>query len=128
MHRTIATAALIATAVAGLAGCMTVSPQSASEEGGKLRIVQAPAREALESLRHVRQTPKARRSKEPKATPRPRTEPQPALPYVPLPRLSIPQPALRPAAPPQVPQGPDACSLGRDFDQYQSDDQKVNIC
>ncbi|WP_255953895.1 hypothetical protein [Streptomyces odontomachi] len=127
MHRTIASAALITTAVAGLTGCMTVSPQSAPDESGELQIVQAPAREALESLRHARQAPKAHRSTAPKATPRRRTVPQPALPYVPLPRLPIPQPAIRPAAP-QLPQRPDACSLGKDFDQYQSEDQKVNLC
>lgn len=130
MHRTIASAALITTAVVGLAGCVTVSPSSGPEESGEPQIVQAPAREALESLEHAgRSTPRARRSPPPKGSAHRETVPRPAQPYVPLPRLPIPQPAVRPAAPPpQLPRHPDACELGRDFDQYQSEGGKVHLC
>lgn len=132
MHRTTTSAALlIAAAALSLTGCVTVSPPSGPGAGSEPQIVQAPAHEALERLRHARPPrSKTRRHHPPsKAAPRHESGARPAQPYIPLPRLPLLQPPGQPAMPPgSLPRQPDVCAFGRQFDQWQSDDEKVNLC
>jgi hypothetical protein len=131
VHRTITSAAVTAAAITGLAGCVTVASPSPPDDGGKPRIVQAPAREALDDLnRSRRRKSTTRRSlPAPKAAPRRETGPRPAQRYVPVPQPVLPRLPVRPVVPRErLPAQPDACALGKAFDQYEPEGQKVNLC
>ncbi|MFJ2725737.1 hypothetical protein [Streptomyces collinus] len=148
MHRTTTTAALLVTvAVSALSGCVTVqrpatpgplpdtapSRLTAAQPDGSAqpRVVQAPAREALEMAgpsRHPHRTAPAaphRAEPAPPAAHRP-----PAPPTHPRPR---PEPAHRPPAePPNVSRpargAEDLCALGRKYGGWRGDSPESVIC
>ncbi|MFF8475974.1 hypothetical protein [Streptomyces sp. NPDC015414] len=147
MHRTTTTTALLVTvAVSALSGCVTVqrpaTPGPPSEtvssqrtgprpDGSAVpRVVQAPAREALEMA-----GPSGRPRRNEPAAPR-RT---PAAPPVTHPPAAPPAPA--PAHPDrprqrggglpgaaQVPQAPDVCALGREYGGWRGGSPESEIC
>ncbi|MET8452766.1 hypothetical protein [Streptomyces sp. NPDC005209] len=149
MQRTTTTATLLVTvAVSALSGCVTVqrppapgpsvgtvpSPASAPRPDGSAepRVVQAPAREALEMVGPARrptraETPQPRRPATP-ATPRrlspPRAHPRPQ-PH----RQASPQPQAEiPAVSPALPAPPDVCALGRQYGGWRPDSPQAAIC
>ena len=130
VHRSITSAALVVATVAGLAGCVRVTPPSHHDKGGTARLVEAPAREALDRLRRPTRTPRPHRSTAtPRSTPRHESGRHGGHRHVPLPRVPVPQPPLHPALPPgYLTRQPDACALGRDFDRYQDEGHKVHLC
>ncbi|MFF9815769.1 hypothetical protein [Streptomyces sp. NPDC014006] len=143
MHRTTATAALLVTvAASALSGCVTVqrppasgppvsstrspSPSVPRPDGdGEQRIVQAPAREALESVGPSRRPVHA----EPPA-PRPRHRHQQT------PRHASPpghrRPQARRAKIPDVPdvarRNADVCALGEQYGGWRPDSPEARIC
>ncbi|MER6026973.1 hypothetical protein [Streptomyces sp. NPDC001851] len=151
MHRTTTTAVLLATvAVSALSGCVTVqgpatpapprdtalSLPTAPRPAGSAepRVVQAPAREALEM------TGPSHHPKRPgPATPQHRAEgpPAPHRPAV----VSPPPPHRRPRPehhrrshragpnlPTSVPETPDVCALGRRYGGWRADSPESLIC
>ncbi|POX58537.1 hypothetical protein C3492_37270 [Streptomyces sp. Ru62] len=146
MHRTTTTAALLVTvAVSALSGCVTVRhatptgspPDSAPSRptvtrpdgSAEPRVVQAPAREALErtgpSRRPERSGPPARHRAPaaPGITHRPPAPPGPPL----------PAPSRRPHSPVPLPPpavtGPlDVCALGKTYGGWQQDSPQARIC
>ncbi|MFE1914858.1 hypothetical protein [Streptomyces anandii] len=143
MHRTTTTATLLVTvAVAALTGCVTVHrppasapaaparPQAPRPDGSVVpRVVQAPAREALEL---------SGPSHPPKPTARPASPPSPAAPEGPRrvphplprhhhPRLPAPRAEL-PVPPHIVPGNPDVCALGRTYGGWQPGSPEFRIC
>ncbi|MGW8063002.1 hypothetical protein ACVV2G_12135 [Streptomyces ziwulingensis] len=160
MHRTTTTATLLLTmAVSTLAGCTTVrGPASADPPAAGVhssaprpdgpaqpRVVQAPAREALEMTGPSR-TPghasgEPRRTAPPAALPRPtppaarrERQPRPARPEAP----KRPHPPSRPGA--EMPAGPetpprtdtganaDVCSLGKQYGGWRPGSPEAVIC
>ncbi|MFR0354022.1 hypothetical protein [Streptomyces sediminimaris] len=149
MHRPTTTAALLVTvAASALTGCVTVTrpptpgpppapprPSAAHPDGGTgPRIVQAPAREALEMSGPSRSAP-------PTAPPR-REQPHPAAPAEPPPaprpprRSSRPRPAhpapgghrQPPVEIPDLPGATDVCALGRQYGGWQEGSAEAVIC
>ncbi|WP_189817342.1 hypothetical protein [Streptomyces olivaceoviridis] len=146
MHRTTTTAALLVTvAVSALSGCVTVrdaaptgsppgsapSRPTATRPNGSAepRVVQAPAREALErtgpSGRPERSGPPARHRAPaaPEVTHRPAAPPGPPLP-APSRRPHTPMPL----PPPAVTRPPDVCALGRAYGGWRKDSPQARIC
>ncbi|WP_336115794.1 hypothetical protein [Streptomyces sp. PTD9-10] len=151
MHRTTTTTALLFTvAVSALSGCVTVpgpatpvpppgtapSQPSAPRPDGSAepRVVQAPAREALEMAgpskhpRPARATATPRRAPaappvthRPSAPPaHPRPHPRPDQPHEPHPGVpDVSQP---------VPKAPDVCALGRRYGGWRGDSPEAAIC
>ncbi|MER6526538.1 hypothetical protein [Streptomyces sp. NPDC001508] len=148
MHRTTTAAALLVTvAVSALSGCVTVqrpptagppgtarAQQSAPRPDGSAepRVVQAPAREALEMVGPSRRpeskervapsapaaSPSPRQSSSPPARPRPQPHRTPAS----RPRADAPG-RYRPA-----PAAPDVCALGRHYGGWHPDSPEFHIC
>ncbi|MFH9086352.1 hypothetical protein [Streptomyces sp. NPDC017673] len=146
MHRTTTTAALLVTvAVSALSGCVTVRhatpagspPDSAPSRptvtrpdgSAQPRVVQAPAREALErtgpSRRPERSGPPARHwaPVTPGITHRP-----PAPPGPPLPAASRRPHTPVPLPPPAVTAPLDVCALGKTYGGWQKDSPQARIC
>ncbi|MEU3661220.1 hypothetical protein AB0E77_15900 [Streptomyces sp. NPDC032940] len=156
MHRTTTTATLLLTvAVSALSGCTTVQPASGPAAGARPsaphpdgpaapRVVQAPAREALEMIpsppadrateqprRTARPTPTASRTP-PAARPEPR--PRPARPQAPrrpgrttqAPRVDVP--GLGGPAGGSTGTGAGLCSLGRQYGGWQPGSPEAVIC
>ncbi|MGW1055079.1 hypothetical protein ACWDBD_21260 [Streptomyces sp. NPDC001118] len=157
MHRTTTTAALLVTvAVSALAGCVTLqhpaaprpSPDPAPalpavprpDGSAEPRVVQAPAREALEmtgASRHPEHpapsathhsteaptvTPPHRPPAAPPAPPRPHPHPRthPVIPWQPH--------TDAPALPNPVPKAPGVCALGRQYGGWQEGSPASKIC
>ncbi|MET9101972.1 hypothetical protein [Streptomyces antibioticus] len=150
MQRTTTTATLLVTvAVSALTGCVTVQAPAGPAPGAAVpsrapvprpdgragtRVVQAPAREALEMTgtgpsrgpeRSAAPAAPAERQQVAPARPRP-------APPRPLPRPTRPEPR-RPAAPraevPSVPRGgADVCALGRKYGGWKGDSPESTIC
>jgi hypothetical protein len=153
VHRTTTTATLLVTvAVSALAGCVTVqrppapgpsaapvrpaSPSVPHPDGqAEQRVVQAPAREALEmvgpSRRPESEPPRPRRSAA-GGHPAP-VQPQHRGPEVPHPRPAHPE-HRRPQPPRvRVPDGPgrrttDVCALGEQYGGWRPDSPQARIC
>ncbi|MEU6610600.1 hypothetical protein ABZ922_37160 [Streptomyces shenzhenensis] len=141
MHRTTTAAALLVTvAISALSGCVTVQhpptagpPGAASARPSALRpdgsaeprVVQAPAREALEMVGPSRR-PERKRPAASGAPPAARQSPSPrAHPHR--------EPAARPSA--DAPEGsrpapvpPDVCTLGRRYGGWHPDSPESRIC
>ncbi|MFC9929075.1 hypothetical protein [Streptomyces sp. NPDC127190] len=161
MHRTTTTAALLVTmAVSALTGCMTVPrpappgppPASATalppvprpDGSGEPRVVQAPAREALEMVGPYPPHPKHSGP----ATPhRPAAAPpavhHPHIPAAPAAPAAPPRPRARPhhphhhhrrthtrvpGLPRTIPKTPDVCALGRQYGGWRKDSPEAVIC
>ncbi|MFF0225168.1 hypothetical protein [Streptomyces sp. NPDC004629] len=146
MHRTTTAAALLVTvAVSALSGCVTVqhpptagppgtarAQQSAPRPDGSAepRVVQAPAREALEMVgpsrrpeRKERATPSApAATPSPRQSSSPRAHPHPHRTPVPRPRADAPERSRPTAAP------PDVCALGRRYGGWHPDSPESHIC
>ncbi|TXJ74690.1 hypothetical protein E2C11_27250 [Streptomyces lavendulae] len=142
VHRTTtATALLVTVAVSALTGCVTVRhtaapgpPPSASpaqqpaprtDGSASPRVVQAPAREALEMVGP---------SQDPAATPGPaphghQAAPPPAHPAAP-PRARPPQAHRLAQAPPRTSQRvpADVCDLGREYGGWRGNSPESKIC
>ncbi|MGW2775555.1 hypothetical protein ACWC4C_24060 [Streptomyces olivaceoviridis] len=142
MHRTTTTTAalLVTVAVSALSGCVTVrdaaptgspSRPTATRPDGSAepRVVQAPAREALErtgpSGRPEPSGPPARHRTPaaPEVTHRP-----PAPPGPPLPAPSRRPHTPVPLPPPAVTGPPDVCALGRTYGGWRKDSPQARIC
>ncbi|MFF7353538.1 hypothetical protein ACFZA1_12915 [Streptomyces filipinensis] len=155
MHRTTTTAALLATvAVSALSGCVTVQrpaapapprdtapslPTAPRPDGSAApRVVQAPAREALEMTgpsRHPKRPSPTPSHHRPEASPPPPPPPHrpPAAPAAPPRQRTHPEHHRRarpdtpgPAHP--VPATPDVCALGRKYGGWRSDSPESVIC
>ena len=139
---------LVSVAVSALAGCVTVKPPPASvpppapsppvaprpDGSVKIRVVQAPAREALEMV-----GPSSGRPSPPPAdplrTPGPATTVvPPAAPdrthRAPQPKQSGPGPRVEvpPAVSGAFPKDGDVCALGRRYGGWQPDSPEATIC
>ncbi|MGW4438126.1 hypothetical protein ACWELO_20605 [Streptomyces sp. NPDC004596] len=148
MHRTTTTTALLVTvAVSALSGCVTVQrpvtsgppPDTVSSQrttprpdGSAVpRVVQAPAREALEmagpSRRPRHGEPDARRPTPaaPPVTRRPAAPPAPVPPHHGPPRR---QGGGLPGAAQPLPQAPDVCALGRQYGGWRGGSPESEIC
>ncbi|MFE9613568.1 hypothetical protein [Streptomyces sp. NPDC006012] len=149
MHRTTTAAALLVTvAVSALSGCVTVQRPPAAGPPGTApaqppaprpdgttepRVVQAPAREALEMVGPSRLPERPERA-EPVAPSRPAATPAPRQPPSPRDR---PRPHRAPAQPPHTdapaPPGPgpvasDVCDLGKRYGGWRGDSPESRIC
>ncbi|GAA3817177.1 hypothetical protein [Streptomyces chiangmaiensis] len=144
MHRTTTTAALLVTvAVSALSGCVTVqrppapdpppapSRPSAPRPDGSTepRVVQAPAREALEMVQPseppspFHTTPSSAPPPHPGAAPsRPPADPQPRRTG---PRTHV---QLPPAVSEDLPRNADVCALGRRYGRWRADSPEAKIC
>ncbi|MET8246813.1 hypothetical protein ABZV31_21745 [Streptomyces sp. NPDC005202] len=153
MHRTTTTATLLVTvAVSALSGCVTVQRPPASgpaaapsrpsaprpDGSAEPRIVQAPAREALELIGRPRTPKPAVRSQAPAAStppteqhrrpsPHSRTHHQPhPAPRHPSqarpPRIELPDVSQ------SVPKNSDVCALGRRYGGWKADSPEATIC
>ncbi|MGV9566911.1 hypothetical protein [Streptomyces sp. NPDC003480] len=148
MQRTTTSATLLVTvAVSALAGCVTVqrppaplppwapSRSSTPRTDGSVapRVVQAPAREALEMVGP------SRRPSPPGADARRTPRPAPTIERTTAPhhRSTSPQPGhehpghhteVPPAAPGPLPGNPDVCALGRSYGGWRPDSPEANIC
>ncbi|GGQ70911.1 lipoprotein [Streptomyces flaveolus] len=157
VHRTTTTATLLVTvAVSALSGCTTVQPASGPADGARPsagrpdgpadpRVVQAPAREALEMIGPTPSPGDA--SEEPRRTARPtapaRSEPPAARPE-PRSRPARPEAPRRPGGTSQKPrvEAPDVpsltgggtgtqsdvCSLGRQYGGWRPGSPEAAIC
>ncbi|MEU1706728.1 hypothetical protein ABZ478_15150 [Streptomyces sp. NPDC005706] len=148
MHRTTTTAALLVTvAVSALSGCVTVQRQAtpgppsdtvSSQRTGPRpdgsavpRVVQAPAREALEMVgpsrrpRHGEPAAPRRTPAAPPVTHRPAAPPAPAAPHRERPRQ---RGGGLPGAAQPVPQAPDLCALGRQYGGWHGGSPESEIC
>ncbi|MFG2352893.1 hypothetical protein [Streptomyces sp. NPDC048521] len=149
MHRSTTTAALLVTmAVSALSGCTTVErpatpgpppdgvpsqPTAPRPDGSpQPRVVQAPAREALErvgpSRRPKHSEPAAARR--PAAAPPVKHQPPPALPR-PRPHPEHPRrpPHVQvPDLPQPAPTVPDVCALGKKYGGWRGDSPEATIC
>ncbi|MFI6087577.1 hypothetical protein [Streptomyces sp. NPDC051218] len=146
MHRTTATAAtlLASVAVTALSGCVSVERQPApgpsaasapppaprADGDSRPRIVEAPAREALELVGPPRDPA-------PRATGTAPTVPAPQRPTVLPPQRSDPPPrrqghrpeaAAPPARPSAVPTNADLCALGKQYGGWQPGSPEAVIC
>ncbi|OIK28557.1 hypothetical protein [Streptomyces malaysiense] len=142
MHRTTTTAALLVTvAVSALTGCVTVrhtaapgpppsaapprQPVPRTDGSASPRVVQAPAREALEMVGP---------SGDPAPAPKPAPPGNPAAPpptHPPAPPRARPPRADRPAqAPPRTSQRvpADVCDLGREYGGWRGNSPESKIC
>ncbi|GHE09340.1 hypothetical protein [Streptomyces alanosinicus] len=156
MHRTTTTAALLATvAVSALAGCVTVRhpatpapsrdtapalPTAPRPDGtAEPRVVQAPAREALEMTGPSRHpghpSPSAARHLSPSAPRHPveapplAHRPPAAPPAPPRPREHPRQPhTTAPERPNPVPRAPGVCALGRQYGGWSENSPESRIC
>ncbi|MFF7976434.1 hypothetical protein [Streptomyces sp. NPDC007905] len=148
MHRTTTTAALLVTvAVSALSGCVTVQhsatpgpppdtapsqPTAPRPEGrAQPRVVQAPAREALEMAgpsgnpHHTAPAAPHRAPAPPPAGHRPAAPPARSRPHADRPRrprVDVPDVA-RPA-----PKAPDVCALGKEYGGWRGDSPEAAIC
>ncbi|MEU6368796.1 hypothetical protein ABZ876_24400 [Streptomyces sp. NPDC046931] len=146
MHRTTTTATLlVSVAVSALTGCVTVqrppaplaprapSQSSAPRADGSVepRVVQAPAREALEMVGPSRlaSAPDTARRGTPRPVPvrtaAPHRRPAPAQP-------GRDRPGQRGEVPPAVPEGlsrnPDVCALGRRYGGWRPGSPEADLC
>ncbi|MFB7499824.1 hypothetical protein ACFC09_34945 [Streptomyces sp. NPDC056161] len=159
MHRTTTAAALLVTvAVSALSGCVTVQRPPAARPPGTApaqppgprpdgttepRVVQAPAREALEMVGPSRRPERPERPGRPgrPGRPEPAAPSGPAeapAPRQPPPRTRPrPQPHREPAQPPRTevpaPSGPapaasDVCALGKRYGGWRADSPESRIC
>ncbi|MGW0767455.1 hypothetical protein [Streptomyces sp. NPDC002676] len=146
MHRTTTTAALLFTvAVSALSGCVTVpgpatpgpppdtvpsQPTAPRPDGSaEPRVVQAPAREALEMVgppRHP-ERPAPTAAHRPTAAP-PVTRRPPAPPAPPRPDHPRRTPVQAPDLPQPAPKAPDVCALGTKYGGWQKDSPEAVIC
>ncbi|MFF5103509.1 hypothetical protein [Streptomyces sp. NPDC000134] len=160
MHRTTTTAALLVTvAVSALGGCTTVqrppAPAPAATGAGpsvprpdgpaRPRVVQAPAREALELIGDARRPDRA--AGEPRRTPpptapaprerpagRPQTRPAPVRPAPREPDAGPPHrpdgtlPEVTASVPGIVLGGGDLCGLGRRYGGWRSGSPEATVC
>ncbi|MFE9452990.1 hypothetical protein [Streptomyces sp. NPDC006739] len=149
MHRTTTTAALLVTVtVSALSGCVTVQrpatpgpvpgrapswPSAPRTDGSaEPRVVQAPAREALEmvgpSPRPENPGPAA--AHPPPAAPVTRRPPAPPLRPQPRPRPEHPRHSRTavPDDPRSVPGSSDVCALGRQYGGWRPDSPEAVIC
>ncbi|WP_079050211.1 hypothetical protein [Streptomyces sp. NRRL F-5122] len=148
MHRTTTTAALLVTvAVSALTGCVTVqrppasgpppSPTlpSAPRPDGSTdpRVVQAPAREALEMVRPSEPPSPFKTGPNRAAPPAPGIAPPAARPHPP----ADPQPRrtgqrgpvqLPPTVSGGLPRNADVCALGRRYGGWRPDSPEARIC
>ncbi|MGW5610855.1 hypothetical protein ACWEWI_33185 [Streptomyces sp. NPDC003753] len=143
MHRTTTTATLlVSVAVSALAGCVTVQrppnpgqppassrPSSPRPDGsGEPRVVQAPAREALEMV-----GPSPRPSPPPAAPDR-AARPAPTAPHrtaaAPPPQRTRPTPHVEvpPAVSNAFPKDTGVCALGRRYGGWKPDSPEATIC
>ncbi|MFF4213434.1 hypothetical protein ACFYZE_29625 [Streptomyces sp. NPDC001796] len=140
MHRTTTTATLlVSVAVSALAGCVTVQrppnpgpppassrPSSPRPDGsGEPRVVQAPAREALEMV-----GPSPRPSPPP-ATPDRAVRPEPhRTAAAPPPKQTRPAPQVEvpPAISDAFPKDTGVCALGRRYGGWKPDSPEATIC
>ncbi|MFJ8792305.1 hypothetical protein [Streptomyces sp. NPDC102462] len=141
MHRTTTAAALLVTvAVSALTGCVTVQrPPTAGPPGGTARsqpsaprpdgsaeprVVQAPAREALEMVGPSRRPERKERAapSAPAATPSPGQSSSPRAHPHPRPRAGAPRRSRSTLAP------PDVCALGRQYGGWPPDSPESHIC
>ncbi|MFE3634475.1 hypothetical protein [Streptomyces sp. NPDC059168] len=148
MHRTTTTAALLFTvAVSALSGCVTVQgpaapgppadtvPSRRTEprpDGSAVpRVVQAPAREALEMVGPSRR-PRHGEPAAPHRTPAapPLTHHRPAAPPAPAPPHQAPRErgGGLPGAAQPVPPAPDVCALGRQYGGWRGGSPESEIC
>ncbi|MDQ0989642.1 hypothetical protein [Streptomyces sp. V3I7] len=157
MHRSTTTAALLVTvAVSALSGCVTVQrpaaparppgtapfrPSVPRPEGSALpRVVQAPAREALEMVAPSGRPGRAKRSEHAAGSAAPSRPAAPVQHHAPSARTPHPAPqphhkALRnahvdvPEAARRVASGnPDVCALGRKYGGWRQGSQEATIC
>ncbi|MEV8123256.1 hypothetical protein AB0P07_03870 [Streptomyces sp. NPDC085944] len=158
MHRTTTTATLLLTvAVSALTGCTTVKGPAVDDSSGagarssaprpdgqaEPRVVQAPAREALEMIGPSpgpeRATGEPRRTQPPAHRSVPHDPPVPRSPGRSA-RPAAPEPTRAPAAPrPRVPDLPgrsdagaggkaDVCSLGKQYGGWRPGSPEARIC
>ncbi|MEU9454213.1 hypothetical protein [Streptomyces sp. NPDC048277] len=148
MHRTTTTAALLVTVtVSALSGCVTVQRPAAPGPPGTARslpsvprpdgstvprVVQAPAKEALEMVGPSR-TPTRSVSTAPHAPaaapPAPQRPPvQRAVPSHPRSHRSRDQHVGVPDAARSVPKAPDVCALGKQYGGWSADSPQARIC
>ncbi|WP_123622293.1 hypothetical protein [Streptomyces sp. SAI-097] len=155
VHRTTTTATLLVTvAVSALTGCTTVSgpaPADPSAPGARSsaprpegpaepRVVQAPAREALEM---IGPSPSSEHTGEPRRTRPPAAPHRPPATRAPAPRPARPAPPAHTRAPepsrPRVPDLPrvsgegtggkaDVCSLGKQYGGWRPGSPEARIC
>ncbi|QNP73966.1 hypothetical protein IAG44_33920 [Streptomyces roseirectus] len=153
MHRTTTTATLLVTvAASALTGCVTVQhhppapgasavpsvpPLPRPDGKARARVIQAPAREALEMVAPSNTTPAPReraQEREPEAPPpaRPHDDPlpkrrshphRPTTPHDPAaPRIEIPDVES------EVRRNTDVCALGRQYGGWRNDSPEARIC
>ncbi|GGJ55600.1 hypothetical protein [Streptomyces brasiliensis] len=145
MHRTSTTAALLVTvAVSALSGCVTVqrppapgppdtapSQPSAPRPDGRAtpKVVQAPAREALEMVgpSHDPERFAQSRPAAPSDTPRPASPRVPPRPQ-PHPAPSRHQRVEAPDVPRAAPPKPDICGLGKKYGGWRPGSPEARIC
>ncbi|MFF3906091.1 hypothetical protein ACFYZJ_08770 [Streptomyces sp. NPDC001848] len=145
MHRTTTTATLlVSVAVSALAGCVTVQrppdpgpppassrPSSPRPDGsGEPRVVQAPAREALEL---VGPSPHPSPPPATAATPHRADRPAPAAPHrtaaaPPAQQSPAPHVEVPPAVSDAFPKGTGVCALGRTYGGWKPDSPEATIC
>ncbi|MFE6549936.1 hypothetical protein ACFVHS_16315 [Streptomyces sp. NPDC057746] len=148
MHRTTTTAALLVTvAVSALTGCVTVQRPPASEpppsptrpsaprpDGSTdPRVVQAPAREALEMVEPSEPPSPFRTAPNRAAPPAPGIAPPAARPHPPAGPQSWPTGPRGPVRLPptvsgQLPRNADVCALGRRYGGWRPDNPEARIC
>ncbi|MEU6065131.1 hypothetical protein ABZ864_11820 [Streptomyces sp. NPDC047082] len=147
MHRSTTSAALlVSVAVSALSGCVTVqrpptpgpppagapSQSSAPRTDGsaKPRVVQAPAREALEMVGPPRRPKRSGNPAPPPQLSKPHRSPAPAAHPAPQPHREPRHqpPAGIPDVPRSVPQAPDVCSLGTKYGGWRPDSPEAVIC
>ncbi|MFE2070121.1 hypothetical protein ACFXDH_48485 [Streptomyces sp. NPDC059467] len=147
MHRTTTTAALLVTVtVSALSGCVTVQRPAASgpppgtapslpsvprpDGSTEPRVVQAPAKEALEMVGPSR--PPAPTAPHTPAPPPPAARrppaPRAAAPAHPQPHRTHDQRAGSPEVARSVPKAPDVCALGKQYGGWSADSPQAQIC
>ncbi|MGW0909042.1 hypothetical protein [Streptomyces sp. NPDC002853] len=145
MHRTTTTATLLASvAVTALSGCVSVERQPApgpsaasapppaprADGNSRPRVVEAPAREALELIETPRApAPRATGTAPTVPTAHPRTA-APARPSDPPPQRRAPRPEVAEPAvlPTSAPSIADLCTLGKQYGGWQPGSPEALIC
>ncbi|MER6125978.1 hypothetical protein ABT173_25790 [Streptomyces sp. NPDC001795] len=146
MHRTTTATLLVTVAVSALTGCVTIRhpavpgpppapsrpPAPRADGSSEPRVVQAPAREALEMVQPSdrpspsaaarRHTPRPASTGWPAAPHRPPAAPHPK-PGRPAPRIEVP-----PTVPEVFPRNAEVCALGRTYGGWKPDSPEATIC
>ncbi|MFJ9567440.1 hypothetical protein ACIRQQ_46360 [Streptomyces fuscichromogenes] len=136
MHRTTTTAALLVTvAVSALAGCVTVQRPAAGtavpRQDGRAepRVVQAPAKEALEMVGPPRRSaPAVPHAPAPPHPHRPPAAPRATAPHHHPSHRSHPPQAGLPGLAHSVPKPPDVCALGRQYGGWAPNSPETRAC